>query len=71
MCTSIWSADVSFPVKREEPNEGRGKFMVTHSWQFLRRVNAGAVQERQCVLHERLTKADDRLKCVTVVSEMH
>lgn len=59
VCTGVWSADTSFPVKREDPNEGRGKFKVARSWQFLRWVNAGAVQERQCVLHERLTKADD------------
>lgn len=40
---------VPFPVKREEPNEGRGKFKVAPSWQFLRWVNAGALHEQQRV----------------------
>lgn len=52
VCTGGWSADALFPAKREGANEGRRKFKVTHSWQFLKWVNEGAVQEQQCVLHE-------------------
>lgn len=59
VCAGVRSADTRFPVKREQPNEGRGRFMVAPSWQFLRWVNAGAVQARQCVLHKCQTKADD------------
>lgn len=59
VCTIVWSADASFSVKRKEPNERRGKFEVVPSWQFLPWVNAGAVQELQCVQHGCLTKADD------------
>lgn len=47
VCGGVWSADLLFPVKREEPNEGRGKFKVAPSWQFSRWVNAGALHEQQ------------------------
>lgn len=49
VCSVGWSADPQFPVKQEEPNERRRKFKLTHSWQLLRWVNAGVVQEQQCV----------------------